>query len=259
MSKRGSTAAGVEAAVAEYELTIQDREMISRDLVFFEGSLPKERFELSRSYKSHWKTRFFRLYFDRLEYGKWDKKGRLVLRKGSPIMLNHTMEVTESQIGTSGERDTSPGLSPRFIKLSVCKNPALLGAASGGGAAAATAASTGPATEATAGAATEGSLAGSSASGATAGSGAVGTGAAAIESSSRPERPTKEWSLCVFRDDPDDKRRKGTKLLQHLRNVLKIHRALKLEGVRQQAMRGGLLLSGSMPLRLEIMFKERKT
>ena len=67
----------------------------------FEGALPKGRFELSRLYKSRWKERFLRLYPDRLEYGKWNRRnprskqfGRLVLRKGSPLLLNASMEVT---------------------------------------------------------------------------------------------------------------------------------------------------------------------
>jgi len=90
----------------------------------FEGALPKARFELSRLYKSKWKERFLRLYPDRLEYGKWNRRnprskqfGRLVLRKGSPLLLNASMEVTVEDItkGRGGSRTTQ--LVPRLIRL----------------------------------------------------------------------------------------------------------------------------------------------
>jgi len=53
------------------------------------------------------------LYPDRLEYGKWNRRnprskqfGRLVLRKGSPLLLNASMEVTVEDIanGRLGHR-----------------------------------------------------------------------------------------------------------------------------------------------------------
>ena len=83
----------------------------------FEGSLLKQRFEVSRLYKTPWKLRFLRLYPDRLEYGKWNRKNRkskhygtLMLRKGSPLYLNSTLEVVVS------DRDAT---SPRTITLKV--------------------------------------------------------------------------------------------------------------------------------------------
>ena len=102
--------------------------MIARDATFFEGSLPKQRFEMSRNYKGNWKMRFLRLHFDRLEYGKWNKKGRLILRQHSPMALNDSMEVTvgtslAGDPGSSSSKDfsweTTSGLSPRFIKVRV--------------------------------------------------------------------------------------------------------------------------------------------
>jgi hypothetical protein len=84
----------------------------------FEGSLLKQRFELSRLYKTPWKLRFLRLYSDRLEYGKWNRKnvrskhyGTLVLRKRSPLQLNGTFEV----ILTNGKS----AATPRTITLKV--------------------------------------------------------------------------------------------------------------------------------------------
>ena len=62
----------------------------------FQGALFKEHTGWSRCFRPRWKQRFFRLYFDRLEYGTWTKKGRLRLRPGSPVLLNHTMQVEES-------------------------------------------------------------------------------------------------------------------------------------------------------------------
>jgi hypothetical protein len=92
----------------------------------FEGALPKGRFELSRLYKSKWKERFLRLYPDRLEYGKWNRKnprskhfGRLVLRHGSPLLLNASMEVTVENINTAGGKPGSEAqpTQPRLIRL----------------------------------------------------------------------------------------------------------------------------------------------
>lgn len=60
----------------------------------FQGQLPKEEtFGLTRVFTSRWKLRFCRLYFDRLEYGKWSKTGRLVFRKHSPFAFDFFFEV----------------------------------------------------------------------------------------------------------------------------------------------------------------------
>jgi hypothetical protein len=71
----------------------------SSNELLFEGSLLKQRFEVSRLYKTPWKLRFLRLYSDRLEYGKWNKKGILMIRQGSPIYLNYTLSVTVQDNG----------------------------------------------------------------------------------------------------------------------------------------------------------------
>ena len=71
----------------------------SSEELLFEGSLMKRRFEVSRLYKIPWKLRFLRLYPNRLEYGKWNTKGRLVLRRGSPIHLNYTLTVSVESEG----------------------------------------------------------------------------------------------------------------------------------------------------------------
>jgi hypothetical protein len=84
---------GFELAAAAGILASSSGELL------FEGSLLKQRFEVSRLYKTPWKLRFLRLYPDRLEYGKWNKKGVLVLRRGSPVHLNHTLTVSVDNEG----------------------------------------------------------------------------------------------------------------------------------------------------------------
>jgi hypothetical protein len=84
-------------------------------LPLFEGMLPKKRVELSRYYKSAWKGRFLKVYFDRIEYGKWNKWGRLVLRRGSPLAVNHSFSVfAEGGSGTDAPTPSSPP-GPRFL------------------------------------------------------------------------------------------------------------------------------------------------
>jgi len=102
---------------AESSPVVDTRELEMPPLLF-EGSLLKQRFEVSRLYKTPWKLRFLRLYPDRLEYGKWNRKnkkskhyGTLILRKGSPLHLNSTLEVLVS--------DRKNVSSPRTITLKV--------------------------------------------------------------------------------------------------------------------------------------------
>jgi hypothetical protein len=84
-------------------------------LPLFEGMLPKKRVELSRYYKSGWKGRFLKVYFDKIEYGKWNKWGRLVLRRGSPLAVNHRLSVfAEGGSGTDAPTPSSPP-GPRFL------------------------------------------------------------------------------------------------------------------------------------------------
>jgi hypothetical protein len=83
----------------------------------FEGMLPKKRVELSRYYKSGWKGRFLKVYYDKIEYGKWNKWGRYVLRKGSPIFVDHNFSVlAEGGSGTDAPTPASPP-GPRFFVL----------------------------------------------------------------------------------------------------------------------------------------------
>jgi hypothetical protein len=81
----------------------------------FEGMLPKKRMELSRYYKSGWKGRFLKVYFDKIEYGKWNKWGRYQLRRNSPLLVNHHFNVmAEGGSGTDAPTPSSPP-GPRFL------------------------------------------------------------------------------------------------------------------------------------------------
>mmetsp|Transcript_45533 Transcript_45533/g.102830 ORF Transcript_45533/g.102830 Transcript_45533/m.102830 type:complete len:395 (-) Transcript_45533:23-1207(-) len=88
-------------------LTAEEREFIESGQPLFEGSFHKQRTGLSRNFKGNSKQRFLRLFFDRLEYGKWDKKGIFVPRRGSPLSLNRSLSVTVE------------GETPRAITLRV--------------------------------------------------------------------------------------------------------------------------------------------
>jgi hypothetical protein len=123
----------------------------------FQGELPKKRVGISYYFKSEWKHRFLRLYFDRIEYGNWNRFGRLLLRNGSPMMLDHTMEV--SVIGDHGPDRQQPRLI--IIRCRKKRGKGLVEAA--------------------------------------------------------------------FQDNPQDKKKKGTKLLKQLQIVEKVHKALYLE------------------------------
>ena len=83
----------------------------------FEGMLPKKRMELSRYYKSGWKGRYLKVYFDKIEYGKWNKWGRFKLRRNSPLLVNHHFNVmAEGGSGTDAPTPSSPP-GPRFLVM----------------------------------------------------------------------------------------------------------------------------------------------
>jgi creatine kinase len=89
------------------------------DTALFRGSLPKQRVEISRLYKSPWKTRYLTVYLDTLEYGKYNTYGHLNQRKGSPLPLNHLMRVvcTDDEKGRAGSSSTSSS-QPSLLTLS---------------------------------------------------------------------------------------------------------------------------------------------
>jgi len=104
--------------VAETTVQLCRRLLAARNAgeALFEGVLPKKRVEISRYYKSGWKTRFLKVYYDRIEYGKWNKWGRYVLRKGSPIFVDHNFSVlAEGGSGTDRPTPASPPGQRYFV------------------------------------------------------------------------------------------------------------------------------------------------